>query len=201
MHPFRWFAPALLLVSPLAAQARVFRVDRNHTVLGFRASTLLFDVPGRFDRYKVDISGDPATLEGARIRVELETRSVNTSNGARDEHLRSPDFFGASTFPRITFTSTSARREGNKVLVRGTLDLHGVSRELELPFTAAEGVNGAGVPTWSYRAALPLDRLDFGIGAESVAAKISLKKQVDLELLLVGSFEEAKPAPRGASRK
>lgn len=31
---------------------------------GFRASTLLFDVPGRFTRYKAGIQGDPAMLEG-----------------------------------------------------------------------------------------------------------------------------------------
>ena len=75
------------------------------------------------------------------------------------------------------------------MIVKGSLSLHGVSRDLELPFLAAEGLNGAGVKTWSYRTTLPLDRLDFGVGAESVAAKISLKRQVELDLLLVGFFE------------
>jgi hypothetical protein len=56
------------------------------------------------------------------------------------------------------------------------------------------------VRTWSYRATLPLDRLEFGVGAESVAAKISLKKQVELDLLLVGFFEEPQAAA-GPARK
>ena len=43
----RSLLPALLLALPLLAQTRVFRADENHTVLGFKASTLLFDVPGR----------------------------------------------------------------------------------------------------------------------------------------------------------
>lgn len=72
--------------------------------------------------------------------------------------------------------------------------MHGVSRDLDLSFVAAEGMNGARTHTWSYRATLPLDRLDFGVGAESVAAKISLKRQVELDLLLVGFFE-VPPAP------
>lgn len=190
----RLFLPALLLASPLIAQGKVFRVDDNHTVLGFKASTLLFDVPGRFTRFKAEIQGDPATLEGAQVRLDIEAKSINTANTGRDEHLRTPDFFDVAKYPRITFVSQSVRREGDRVLVKGTLTMHGVSRDLELPFVAAEGLNGAGARTWSYRAALPLDRLDFGVGAESVAAKISLKRQVDLDLLLVGFFEEA-PAP------
>jgi hypothetical protein len=82
--------------------------------------------------------------------------------------------------------------------------MHGISKELDLAFVAAEGMNGAGTRTWSYRTTLPLDRLDFGVGAESVAAKISLKRQVELDLLLVGFFEEppapAKPAGKSAKK-
>ncbi|HEY3400905.1 MAG TPA: YceI family protein [Geothrix sp.] len=192
----RSLLPALLLALPLLAQPRVFRVDDTHTVLGFKASTLLFDVPGRFTRYKADIEGDPASLEGVKVRLDIDAGSINTANTTRDEHLRSPDFFDAAKHPKITFTSRDVRRDGDRVLVRGTLVMHGVSKDLELPFVAAEGVNGAGARTWSYRATLPLDRLVFGVGAESVAAKISLKRQVDLDLLLVGFFEEP-PAAAG----
>jgi polyisoprenoid-binding protein YceI len=190
----RSLLPALLLALPLLSQNRVFRPDETHTVLGFKASTLLFDVPGRFTRYKADIQGDPASLEGASVHLDIDAKSINTANGTRDEHLRTADFFDVAKYPRITFVSSAVKREGDKVLVHGTLLMHGVSRELDLAFVAAEGMNGAGTRTWSYRTTLPLDRLDFGVGAESVAAKISLKRQVELELLLVGFFEEP-PAP------
>ena len=148
-------------------------MDDNHTVIGFKASTLLFDVPGRFTRFKADIQGDPATLEGARVRIDIDARSINTANGKRDEHLRSDDFFDAAKYPKITFTSKEVRRDGDRVIVRGSLAMHGVTRDLELPFMAAEGMNGADVRTWSYRATLPLDRLDYGVGADSEAAKIT----------------------------
>ncbi|MFN7958665.1 MAG: YceI family protein [Holophagaceae bacterium] len=197
---FRFLLPALLLAVPLLAQTKVFRVDDNHTVIGFKASTLLFDVPGRFTRFKADIQGDPASLEGVSVRLDIDARSINTSNAKRDEHLRSGDFFDAVKYPKITFTSKDARREGDRVILRGTLAMHGVTRDLELPFQAAEGMNGADVRTWSYRATLPLDRLDYGVGADSVAAKISLKRQVELDLLLVGFFE-APPAPVPAAKK
>ncbi|WLT31564.1 YceI family protein [Geothrix sp. PMB-07] len=183
--------PALLLALPLAAQTKVFRLDENHTVFGFKASTLLFDVPGRFMKFKADIQGDPATLEGAKVRIDIDAKSLNTAVQARDEHLRSADFFDVAKFPRITFTSTEVRKEGDRLRVQGTLQMHGVAKDLILSFEPAEGVNGAGVRTWSYRGTLSLDRLDFGVGAESVAAKISLKRQVELNLLLVGFFEDS----------
>jgi polyisoprenoid-binding protein YceI len=189
--------PALLLAAPLTAQTKVFRVDENHTVFGFKASTLLFDVPGRFATYKADIQGDPATLEGAKVRIDIDAKSLNTAIKSRDEHLRSADFFDVAKFPKITFTSTDVRKDGDRVRVQGTLNMHGISKDLVLSFEPAEGMNGADVRTWSYRTTLSLDRLDFGVGAESVAAKISLKRQVDLNLLLVGFFEE----PQVASKK
>jgi len=194
-----WLAPLLVLALPLAAQTKAFRVDTNHTVFGFKASTLLFDVPGRFDRYKVSIQGDPVDLSGVQIRVELEARSINTSNRKRDEHLRSEDFFDVEHFPKIVFTSSQIKRDGDKLVLRGTLEMHGAKQELEIPFTAAEGRNGADQPTWSYRATLPLDRLAYGIGSQSVAAKISLNKEVELNLMLVGFFEPA-PAPGHKAR-
>ena len=197
----RSILPALLLALPLLAQTRVFRVDDTHTVLGFKASTLLFDVPGRFTHYKADIQGDPASPAGAKVLLDIDTRSIDTANNARDEHLRSADFFDAAKYPKITFISREVRREGERVVVRGTLVMHGSTRDLDLAFLAAEGMNGAGTHTWSYRGTLPLDRLDFGIGAESVAAKISLKRQVELDLLLVGFFEDPPVAVKSVSTK
>ena len=201
--------PALLLVLPLSAQTKVFRLDENHTVFGFKASTLLFDVPGRFMKVSADIQGDPAKLEGAMVRIVIDAKSLNTANKGRDEHLRSEDFFDVAKYPNITFTSTAVRKEGDKVRVQGNLEMHGIKKELNLSFEPAEGMNGAGVHTWSYRTMMPLDRLDFGVGAESVAAKISLKRQVELNLLLVGFLEEpaapakpaAKPAKKSAAKK
>jgi len=196
---------AALATVPLHGQGMVFSPDETHTMIGFKAATLLFKVDGTFGRWRADISGDPRTLEGASVKLTLYTGSVNTQNKGRDEHLRSADFFDAARHPRITFTSTKIVREGGKVLVTGLLDLHGTTKELTIPFEPSSGKNGAGVDTWSFEAALKINRKDFGIGADSVAAKLSLKDEVDLNLLLVGFFHEkaaeapapkAKPAPR-----
>ena len=191
-----------VLAMPSFAQSVAFEPDTNHTVIGFKAATLLFKVNGSFRKWRTEISGDPKTLDGASVKVTLYTNSIDTENKQRDEHLRSEDFFDAAKNPRITFTSSKVVKEGGKVVVTGTLDMHGVKKELTIPFDPAFGRNGAGTDTWSYEGTLKINRKDFGIGADSVAAKISLKDDVELNLLLVGFFEEKKAdAPKPAPKK
>lgn len=197
--PARALLPFLILLQPLAAADRSFAVDRAHTVFGFKAATPLFEVPGRFDRYTVDITGDPDAPATVAVRVELEAASINTANAGRDSHLRSPDFFDAARHPKLVFRSDRAWQDGDQLKVAGTLEIRGQRKELTLAFRPATGLNGAGVPTWSYRGSLRIDRRDFGIGADSLAAKIGLKDPVDLDLLLVGFFKEpqaGRPAKR-----
>ena len=99
MHLARAFAPLLLLALPLAAAERSFAVDRNHTVLGFKASTLLFEVPGRFGRYKVDIAGDPDAPSSVKVRVEVNAASIDTSNPTRTPTSRAPTSSTRPTSP------------------------------------------------------------------------------------------------------
>jgi polyisoprenoid-binding protein YceI len=173
------------LVSTVAL-AKKFELDPNHSYLAFTASTVIFDVEGRFTRYKVQAAGDPETGAEGQIRVEIDTKSIETGNKTRDKHLQSDDFFAVAKYPKITFTSKKITKDGNRLLVEGTLDLHGVQKELKVPFTISSGVNGAGVKEYAYKAEIPISRKDFGIGADSVAAKISLKDSVTLRILVAG---------------
>ena len=180
------------LVGIAQAGAKTFDVDPNHTIIGFTASTLLFDVQGRFDKYKVQVSGDPDTLADAKVQIEIDAKSISTSNKTRDTHLQSPDFFDVGKHPKIIFTSTAVKKQGDKLVVDGTLDMHGVKKPMTIPFDAVAAKNGAGVMENVYKASVPLNRKDFGIGSDSIGAKISLKDQVTLTLLLAGFFEEKK---------
>jgi polyisoprenoid-binding protein YceI len=180
------------LIGLADAGAKTFGVDSNHSIFGFTASTILFDVQGRFESYKVQVSGDPDTLADAKVQIEIDAKSISTDNKTRDNHLRSPDFFDVAKYPKIIFTSTAVHKEGQSVAVEGTLDMHGVKKPLKILFEAVSAANGAGIMENVYKAEIPLNRKDFGIGADSVGAKISLKDEVKLKLLLAGFFEDKK---------
>lgn len=182
-----WFLFALGLFSSSAALAEWAKanLDAVHSRVGFTASTVLFDVDGRFKDYKLLVDGDAKQPETLKIKVEIAASSIDTENAKRDEHLKSPDFFDVAKYPTIRFESTKVEQQGRTLNVTGKLDMHGKQQTLTIPFKIAQGKNGAGVDTVAYKGKLSLDRTTYGIGTDSVAAKISLEKEVELDLLIV----------------
>lgn len=160
-------------------------VDKVHSEIGFTAATLLFEVNGKFKEFQVELDGNPSAPEQAKVRMTIRTASVFTDNERRDEHLRSDDFFHAKKYPTITFTSSKVTRTPEGIRITGTLSMHGHEKPLTIPFRVTRGKNGAGRDTVAYKGSITIDRTAFGIGANSVAAQISLKNKVRLDLLVV----------------
>lgn len=184
------FRSALLAVLGIVfvtstALAAPLKLDRTHSKVGFTAETLLFDVDGEFGEYTVEVEGDPSKPTVAKVKVTIDVASIDTQNQKRDDHLKSPDFFDAKKHPTITFASTSIRKKGSQLIVKGNLTMHGKTKVVTIPFKVAKGKNGAGVDTTTYKGKLTIDRNAFGIGTDSIAAKISLENEVELKLLLV----------------
>ncbi len=175
----------LLAASPAFAQKK-FENDGNHSFFRFKASTTLFDVEGWFDKYNLDIKGDPADPKDASIKIELDVASINTRNKTRDKHLMSPDFFDAKKYKKVTFTSNKVTKQGEKYLVAGTLDMHGVKKEITIPLSHTRAKNGAGFEEDVFKGSLTINRKDYTIGVDSVAAKISLADEVEIKVLIAG---------------
>ena len=179
-------ALGVLLVSSTAfATFSALKLDPVHSKVSFSAETVLFDVDGEFGEFTVDIEGDPSKPETVRIETSIDVASLDTQNTKRDDHLKSPDFFDAAKYPKIRFASTGVKAKGSQLIVKGNLTMHGKTKLVSIPFKVAKGKNGAGVDTTTYKAKLTIDRNDFGIGTDSIAAKISLADEVELKLLIV----------------
>lgn len=180
---------AVALLAPAVADAKKFDNDGNHTSIEFTAKTVLFKVNGRFDKYNLLVDGDPQALGTVNVKLEIDVKSISTGNKTRDEHLKSPDFFDAKKFPKIIFTGTKATRDGDKVIVEGTLEMHGVKKELKVPFSPMVAKNGAGVEEHSFQGEIVINRKDFGVGNDSIGARISLANEVKVELMIAGFFK------------
>ncbi|MCA9603895.1 MAG: YceI family protein [Myxococcales bacterium] len=184
---------ALSLVGPAsqaAAEPQTFQTDGNHTRIRFVAETALFDVDGWFDKYALNIKGDPEQLKDVDINVEIDAASINTQNAKRDEHLRSADFFDVAKYPKITFKSTKVTKKGKGgIVVEGDFTMHGVTKKIKFPFKAVKAKNAAGVEEYTYRGELTIDRNDYGVGTDSIAAKITLQDEVKIALVIAGFFK------------
>ena len=120
-------------------------IDEAHSRIGFVARHIaLSQVYGRFTRFSGAIEiVEP--FEDSTIDVVMESGSIDTSNDARDTHLRSADFLDAENFPQVTFTSTRvAARTGNSWDVDGELTIRGRTNDvrLDVTFLGTQSWNG-----------------------------------------------------------
>ena len=120
---------------PKAEQVGEYKFDKAHSSVNFRVRHMgLVDVPGSFRKFDGKISFDP-TKKGRNSSVSFtaEVKSVDTGINARDNHLRSKDFFEVKTFPDMKFESTSIRKKGKGYRVRGNFTMKGVTKPVEFP--------------------------------------------------------------------
>ena len=97
-----------------APELRAWNIDAPHTEINFSVKHFFTPVTGTFQSYDIDLMFDAEAPENSTVRVSIDVASVDTNNERRDNHLRSPDFFNAEEFPKMTFESTSVRMVGEK---------------------------------------------------------------------------------------
>ncbi len=143
---------ALVAGSRVFAAAETYVIDPVHSAVGFSIRHFVSKVPGKFAKFEGTITVDRANLAQSSAEATIEIASIDTSNQKRDDHLRSPDFFEAAKFPRMTFKSTSWKKTGeNTYDVVGNLTLKDVTKPVTLKVTAlgfGPGMGGAQLSGW-----------------------------------------------------
>ncbi len=90
-----------------------FAIDSAHTDVLFSAKHMMVTtVRGTFREVSGTIDLDETNPTASRADIVVRTASVDTGFGARDNHLRSADFFGADEFPELRVVSTAVRPAG-----------------------------------------------------------------------------------------
>ena len=159
-------ASAPATAAPATAARATWAVDPAHSLVEFGVKHMMFTtVKGRFGTVSGTLVTDDANPVAASVSAEIDVASIDTREGQRDAHLRSPDFLDAEQHPTITFRSThvAARGQGRYV-VTGDLTVRGVTREVSLE---AE-LTGRGADPWGnervgFAAATTINRKDFGL--------------------------------------
>ncbi|MET0971800.1 MAG: YceI family protein [Thermoleophilaceae bacterium] len=108
-------------------------VDPAHSTVGFSVKHLgIATVRGSFEKFEGTLEvGDD--LAQARAYGTAQVDSINTNEPARDEHLRSADFFGAESNPELRFESTAIRPLDEETFdIEGDLTLNGVTNRVTL---------------------------------------------------------------------
>jgi polyisoprenoid-binding protein YceI len=184
---------ALLLFSTVTAAqvntARQYPIDTNHSTVGFSVSIMdvLSRVNGKFTDFTVTLTNDEKDITKSLVNVVIKAASINTGIPARDTHLRSADFFDAEKYPEITFQSKRIEKKGKQLFALGTFTMHGVSKEITLPFQIT-GVNKDPVSkkmNLGYSAHIVLNRRDFGINWTHPKVPNFIGDNVEIEINLI----------------
>ena len=154
-----------LVLFPLGAGAQALKIDADHSSVSFRVRHLFTKVQGRFQKLEGQIVFDEKTLDASRVNATIQAASIDTNVEARDKDLRSKRFFDVERYPTLTFVSSSITGvAGSKGQLRGTLSMHGVSKEvvLETEFLG-KGKDPWGNTRYGFHAEAKVNRKDFGM--------------------------------------
>jgi polyisoprenoid-binding protein YceI len=167
MLPLLAVVVCMLVIPAHAVAPAKYSVDANHSTVGFSVPILdgLSSVSGKFSDFAVTINYDDADITKSSVEAVIKAASINTGVENRDKHLRTADFFDVEKFPEITFKSSSVVKKGKGFVANGTFTMHGVSKEISIPFVrSGTFVNPANnKSSLGFTAQLQLKRSDYGI--------------------------------------
>jgi polyisoprenoid-binding protein YceI len=140
-------------------------IDTAHSEIGFSVKHMMISkVKGSFTSFDAEVEANEENLTGALIDFKIETASINTNNGDRDNHLRSADFFDAEQYPYITFKANEIVKKDEEYELNGDLTIKGVTRPatFEVEY-GGKGTNPWGVEVVAFNAEGKINRKDFGL--------------------------------------
>ncbi len=168
---------ALSFASLTPANATEWGINPRKSEVGFEASGSGYSTKGTFKSYNTEIEFDPDTPDRASIHVTLDMRSASTGAADTDQTLQSEEFFDPGRYPTAEFSAHGAKPGSDgKYILEGRLTLKGVTKPVSLPFSIDIAGGMAAV-----KAATTINRLDFGVGPESVAG-LAVDKEVKLTI-------------------
>jgi polyisoprenoid-binding protein YceI len=190
----KFFALALI-VSVFAAvpagttSAIPYAIDKNHSTIGFSVPILggISKVSGKFTDFDVKLVYDDADINRSSVSATIKTASIDTGIENRDKHLRTADFFDAEKYPEITFQSSRIEKKGNHLTAYGTFTMHGVSKEIALPFMITGKYKDPkdGDVSIGFSSKLMINRQDYGVSWRHKDTPTFVGDEVEIELNLI----------------
>jgi polyisoprenoid-binding protein YceI len=181
---------SLLFITP-AGRATSYNIDTNHSTIGFDVSILggLSKVRGKFTGFTVVIDYNEADITKSSVTATIKADSIDTGIEKRDEHLKTADFFDVAKYPEITFQSKSVVKKGNQLVATGAFTMHGVSKEISIPFTMTGKYTNPKTQNtvYGFSARLALNRRDYGINWQHNTVPNWVGDDVEIVLDLITS--------------
>lgn len=156
-------------------------VDPADSRVEFQVKQLgIITARGAFNEFEGTLElGDD--LAGAKAYGSVSVASVDTNSARRDTHLRTPAFFDAERFPKISFASSKIRPLDAETLeIAGDLTMRGVTQ----PITLTAKLQGSEEARGNQRVTLEvggeLKRRGYGVAYGPVILSDKVKLRLDI---------------------
>ena len=172
-----------------------WHLDPAHSSVAFSVKHMMMTtVRGRFKTVKATLTADESHPEGCCVEVEIDAASIDTGSPDRDADLRSPNFFDAEKYPKITFKSRQLEGkfggEGDRFRATGDLTMRDHTMEITLDCEfLGRGNDPWGKERAGFSAHGELDRREWGLrwnqAIETGGVLVANKVRIDVEVQFV----------------
>ncbi len=144
----------------------LYQIDSTHSSANFSVKHMMIaKVHGSFEKLSGKFIYDPQNLSKSRVEAAIETASISTREGQRDNHLKSADFLNVEKFPVMTFVGSDFKKKGDEIEVRGKLTIKDITKDVTLMMEepSAEIKDPRGNLKIGLSAKTKINRKDFGL--------------------------------------
>lgn len=179
---------AMLVFSGVATAApEAYKIDNAHSFANWSIRHVVSKASGTFNDITGNISIDRDNLANSSVDAKINVLSVNSGHAKRDAHIKEKDYLDTEKFAEMRFVSTKIEAKSTtEGVMTGTLTLHGVTKELSIPFK----VLGFGADPWGgqrsgFEAHTAIKASDFGF-AWALKPNAPVGDDIEITLLIEG---------------
>ena len=168
---------AFFVLTAFTKALTTWQNDDPHSQLGFTVTHLgIADVSGTINDIDVNVTSSKSDFSDAQFELTAKTASIDTRVEARNNHLKSADFFDADKYPTMTFKSSTIKDVGkNQYELSGNLTLHGITKPVTMDVVYKGTIENpmSKKQTAGFQITGVIKRSDFAIGEKFPAPMIS----------------------------
>lgn len=163
------FVLALLLFNVNSSFSQDYTVDPGHTAVTSKVVRFgVIPILGRFNDVSGSIYYNENALEETKATITIKTGSYLANNIDGENAVKGEAFLNTEVYPEMVFEVTRLWKKKDILMASGTLELHGVKKEISFPVSITGPM--IDLPTRKQSIGisgeLVINRLDFGVGSE-----------------------------------
>lgn len=178
----------MLFVGSSVSAVEFKQVQAKESSVTFAYKQMGVPLEGKFNQFAAQITFDPAKINTALARIDIEVGSIDTGSTEANEEVVGKLWFNAKTFPRASFVSTGLKAlGGNRYEASGKLSIKGKTLDVKAPVVFQQSAS-RGV----FEGSFMIKRLDFAIGEGEWTDVSTVANDIQIKFHLVVNAAPAK---------